>query len=196
MNFRTLLLAGFSIALVNSAFADITECDELAAHPSDPDKVVAGVSSSKVVTHIAIPACRTAVALEPEEARLHYQLGRALVYWAGANDVDIEEGARHVRRAAEMGHEQSEFVLGLLLRRQKGKQCEVEQWTRRAANQGLKSARITYVDEALSGFYENCRGVAEVDALAEYLRAAKPQISGYYEKLLWARLDRALQEKR
>jgi hypothetical protein len=47
-----------------------TECDRLAAHPSDPDKVSEGVASQDVKLDQAIAACRQAVAADPENARL------------------------------------------------------------------------------------------------------------------------------
>ena len=154
--------------LVAPAFAnngeggDVHDCDREVAHPSDPDKVVDGVGSGDVVTHRAIPACRAAVEAYPDVARFHYQLGRAIVYWAGANDGNMDEGLQHLEHAAEMKHEQSEFVLGLM-RRTLGNVCASEPLTKRAADQGLKSARITYVNATLAGDYDDC-GISASDA--------------------------------
>ena len=114
---------------------EIHACDLEVAHPSDPDHVGPGVGSGDVVTHRAIPACRAAIAEYPDEARFHYQLGRAIVYWAGANNGDYSEGIEHIRHAADMDYSQALFVLGLMLERD-GAVCEVEPLTRQAADQG------------------------------------------------------------
>ena len=49
-----------------------------------------------------------------------------------------------------MNYTQALFVLGLMYERD-GKVCEVEPLTRQAADQGLKSARLTYVDHVTAG---------------------------------------------
>ena len=94
--------------------ADLDPCDLAAGHPSDPDRVGSGVETQKVVTHVAIRVCRAAIEREPDNPRFHYQLGRALFYWAGANDGDGSEGVQHIETAAGMGYRQAQFVLGYL----------------------------------------------------------------------------------
>ena len=121
--------------------ADVSDCDREAAHPSDPDKVVEGRSSGEVVTHRAIPACRESVAQHPDVARFHYQLARAIVYWADANDGDYSEGMEHLETAAEMGYTQALFVVGLMYQRE-GRICEAVPVMKRAADQGLKSVIV------------------------------------------------------
>lgn len=183
--------------LAGPAFAgdDVDACDLAAAHPSDPDRVAPGVPTNQVVTHVAIPACRRAVAAQPEEGRFHYQLGRALVYWADANGADTAEGIAHLERAAERGHTQAQFVLGLM-RKRSGDACAVEPLYRRAANRGLKSARISYVDEYLSGTWRDCEVGASAQDMAAFLEAARDQVSGYYEGMLLGALQRELASAR
>jgi len=174
------------------AFAeDIHECDIQAAHPSDPDHRGPGRSSREVVLQDAIPACREAVASHPDQARFHYQLGRALTYWADANGEDASEGFRYVQQAAEMGHTQALFVLGLLHLRE-GEVCAAEPVTKKAADQGLKSARITYVNAMLAGDYGECGVSATYDEMVGYLDGATGQVNGYYENMLLTDLKRRL----
>ena len=166
------------------AAVDVHECDLQAAHPSDPDRVGSAKGSREVVTHLAIPACRQAVSEYPDEARFHYQLGRAIVYWAGANNADDSEGVASVEQASRMGHTQAQFVDGLLKARE-GRDCETEPLYRAAADKGLKSARITYVHYVLSGKYTDCNlKLADNSKLDEYLEGASGQVSGYYENML------------
>lgn len=180
------------LARAPSWAAEPDACDAAAAHPSDPDRVGAGVPTAQVVTHVAIPACRAAVEREPEEARFRYQLGRALVYWARANEASADEGVAHVRAAAERGYRQAEFVLGLLYA-ERGDRCAAEPWYKAAADQGLKSARLTYVDEAVAGRLADCGSGATRAELAAYLDGASSQVSGYYENMLVQALRRQLE---
>ena len=62
------------------AVAPVTECDRLAAHPSDPDRVAPGVAQPDVDLAKAIPACQAAVKAYPDSGRLNYQLARSLGY--------------------------------------------------------------------------------------------------------------------
>ena len=189
---RILVVALCALAL--PVYADsgaVHDCDREVAHPSDPDKVVEGVGSGEVVTHRAIPACRRAVAEFPDVARFHYQLGRAIVYWAGANDGNMDEGLEHLQHAADLKHEQAEFVLGLM-KRTLGNVCASEPLTKRAADQGLKSARITYVNATLAGDYDDCGVSASGAEMQAYLEGAVSQVSGYYENMLLTDLTRRL----
>lgn len=185
----------FLLMVSPAAFAaDVHECDRQAAHPSDPDRVGDGRSSSEVVTHRAIPACREAQSMYPDEARFHYQLGRAIVYWADANDGDYGEGMRHLETAAAMNYTQALFVVGLMYQRE-GRICDAMPGMRQAADQGLKSARITYVDHVLAGRFDDCESTAAIEEMSRWLDAAGEQVSGYYENMLLAGLKRQLMDR-
>ena len=183
------------LAAAGAAAEELHDCDIAAAHPSDPDRIGEGVVTANVVTHVAIPACRSAVERDPAEARFHYQLGRAIVYWAEANGASAEEGIASVKTAADMGYRQAQFVFGLLKARS-GDLCAAEPWYKAAADQGLKSARITYVDDAVAGRYRGCGASASEVELAEYLDGAQAQVTGYYENMLLAGLRRQLEARR
>ena len=170
---------------------DVDPCDLAAGHPSDPDRVGPGVATDDVVTHVAIPACRAAVEREPDNPRFHYQLGRAIFYWSGANAGDATEGIAEVRVAAAMGYRQAQFVSALLHKRA-GEYCEAEALNKAAADQGLKSARLTYVDDVTAGLYDRCGVSATLPEMFAYLDAAADQVSGYYEDMLLGSLRRQL----
>jgi hypothetical protein len=73
-------IAWMAIPSIVAAQNQVTECDRLAAHPSDPDKLTEGVATQDVKLDRAIAACQMAVAADPNNARLNYQLGRVLYY--------------------------------------------------------------------------------------------------------------------
>lgn len=184
----SLLLTGAPSGLSAQA---IDACDWEAAHPSDPDRVGPGRPSAEVDTARAISACRGAVDRAPEVARFHYQLGRALVYAADRSGGDWREGLPPLERAAELGHRQSLFVLALM-RKRAGDVCASAPLTRAAADAGLKSARITYVNDTLSGALDDCGPGPGPEVLRAWLDAARDQVSGYYENMLLDALGRQL----
>jgi len=55
----------------------IKRCDQLAAHPNDKNSNVAGVGWDVLDGKEAVDSCRLAVELNPGNARMHFQLGRA-----------------------------------------------------------------------------------------------------------------------
>ncbi len=170
---------------------NMTACDWEVAHPSDPDHVGPGRSSSEVDTVKAIAACRDALENSPGNPRFHYQLARALVYHAGRTQGSDDEGMQHLAKAAAAGYTQAMFVYGLMLD-QHGETCAIEPWTRKAADEGLKAARIAYVDYVLKGTWAACEISANFDEMKSYLEGASSQVSGYYEKMLLAAFQREL----
>lgn len=171
----------------------ITDCDREVAHPSDPNRVTDGKSGSEVFLQKAIPACRKAIESDSDNPRLHYQLGRALVYWADINQTDTSEGVKHVKIAAEKDYPQAMFVLGLLYKRDNDF-CAAEPWTKGAADLGLKSARISYVNDFLGDKYKGCTS-ASAKEMAVYLEAVSDQVNGYYENMLLGSLKREFEKR-
>lgn len=57
--------------------AIVTDCDRLAAHPSDPYRVAPAVVFDSIDPPTAITACDEAIKAHPNEARYLYQRGRA-----------------------------------------------------------------------------------------------------------------------
>jgi len=188
----TIFLAFLAASLPTAGAADIDPCDAAAGHPSDPGLVGPGVPTGEVATHVAIPACRAAVERDPDNPRFHYQLGRVIYYWAGANDGDAAEAVIHIQQAADMGYAQAQFVRGLL-HKYAGDHCASEPLVRAAADQGLKSAYLTYADDALAGRYGDCAEFATRDRLEGYLGQVSVQLSGYYQTMLLGALERQLE---
>lgn len=170
----------------------ITSCDWEAAHPSDPDRVGPGVSSSDVETARAIAACRQALLTNADNPRLQYQLARAIVYHAERHNTANEEGMRYLEQSARAGYTQAMFVYALMLT-SKERVCEAPLWMQRAAEAGLKAARIGYVEGATSGRWSSCELSLDVQQMASFLDGAEEQVSGYYENLLLSTLRSALQ---
>ena len=54
---------------------------------------------------------------------------------------------------------------------------------RRAAEAGLKSARLAYVDNAVGGRWSDCGVVLDAELMAGFLDGAADQVSGYYENM-------------
>lgn len=171
--------------------AGITECDRLAAHPSDPDKVVDGVSSGAVRgwNEAAIGACRQAVAAAPDTARLRYQLGRALFY-AGRH----AEGLEQLATAALATHRQAQFVLGLMYTDGVPEvlgadACQALALWQDAAARGHFAARVALGRDWARGSYRSCPEAPTAAQVDEWLAQARDATSDYYQRLLidWAR---------
>ena len=86
---------------------DVTECDRLASHGRDPGHVAPAISSSGMDKPAAIAACQRAVAADPDNPRLNYQLGRAYGY-SGRG----EEAMPYRLKALEADYPQSLLVIG------------------------------------------------------------------------------------
>jgi tetratricopeptide (TPR) repeat protein len=102
MKFSIGLLSGvIGLALLATpAKADtvITECDRLAAHPEDPQKVTPGINQKDIDYPKAIAACEQALVVNPNDPRARYQLARVLFY-TNQNERAVAE----MKRAADAG---------------------------------------------------------------------------------------------
>jgi TPR repeat protein len=128
------------------------ECDRLAANMTDPTRPaeVAPVDFEKIDPNQAIPACQQAVADQPNNARMTYQLGRALER-AGKETVAIEM----FEKAARNGHVKAMAALGRLYWKKKDA-VESIAWFRRAADAGFSEGLVQLGKAYAEGF-----GVAE-----------------------------------
>jgi len=168
-----------------------TECDRLAAHPSDPDRITDGVPSGAVRgwNQAAIDACRAAVKVDPANARLRYQLGRALFY-----SGQQSEAVGHLQLAAERRHRQAQFVLGLLYT--DGVPDALEQDVCRAlalwqdaAGRDHFAARVALGRDFARGIYGPCPNRPDVAQVDAWLASARSESRDYYQQLLidWSR---------
>jgi serine/threonine protein kinase len=149
--------------------AVLSECDRLAAHPFDMTRPagVFGIRLDQIDAAQAVPACRVALAILPNDARVAFQLGRA-VDKAG----DGDEAVRLYRKAAEGGSTAALNNLGLMLVRGVGiakDEAEAVRWYRKAADAGYAPGMNN-----LGIMYQTGSGVRkdEVEAVHWYRQAA------------------------
>ena len=90
-----------------SVFDLVTECDVLAAHPDDPERMATGVADDDIVPRLAILACEDAVADDDDEPRYVFQLGRATLAKG-----DKDAALKHFKDAAEAGYAAAYGYLG------------------------------------------------------------------------------------
>lgn len=180
----TLVAALSLFAALQSAPVVVTECDRLAAHPSDPDRVTAGVPESKVDTAAAIPACQTAVAADPANGRLNYQMARALGY-AGRG----KEAAPYREAAVAADYPQALFVVGYVhllgLNDAPKDACKAGELIRRSALKGRHAGLVGFPHWALQGAFTGCAVKQDKAEMQAFLEQAKPLSRGdYYQTLL------------
>lgn len=72
-----MLCAGAYGADSPSVFDLVTECDLLAAHPADPQRMADGIADDEIVPRLAIMACQTAIKRAPNDPRHQFHMGRA-----------------------------------------------------------------------------------------------------------------------
>jgi TPR repeat protein len=99
--------AGDETGLSGQSADIVKRCDKLGAHPSDPLKEASGVKDANLKADAVIEACRAALEVDPEPARLGYQLARGLVQTG-----EIEEGLEYLIASAEAGHGGAMSLLG------------------------------------------------------------------------------------
>lgn len=173
----------------------VTDCDRLAAHGEDPDRVAPGVAESKVDLPAAITACRADLAGDAANPRLQYQLGRALAY-SGA----ITEALPLLERSAASAYPQAQFVLAYLLLEGRLKapveRCRALGLLREAARQQRLAAQIGLAAWQLGGSFRQCADAPAAAELLGHLAAARAQKPAFYPSLLIEDLERQLRPPR
>jgi hypothetical protein len=142
----------------------------------------------------AIAACREAVASDPFNPRLNYQLARTLGY-AGRGAE-----AQPFRDAAVAGdYPQGLFVVGFVYLTGQGAPrdaCRAQPLIRRSALAGRFAGLVGYPTEVLAGTFDACPGFTpDAAELAGFVARAKahPDVSGdYFRGLLVRNLERQL----
>jgi TPR repeat protein len=183
---KSILLAGAVVlGLSGPALAadEITECDRLAAHGSDPERIAPAVSESGMDKAAAQSACEAAVAKDPTNRRLRYQLGRAYFY-----DGKFDKGMPHLELAAKAGSQQAQFVLGYIIDTGQGGMtkdpCRVEDLWVASARQGRFAAQVSYPHHVMRGLFKGCTQQATTEEMQAFLDGAKKQADDYYQRLL------------
>jgi tetratricopeptide (TPR) repeat protein len=137
-----------------------SECDELAAHPWDPQKIAKGRYWNQVPGERAVVACEAAIRGE-SNARNMFQYARAL-----AKVKRFDEAAQWYSKAASLGYAQAQYAFGDVYEFGEGVLLNYEaaqKWYQRAADQGYVHAtkRLTRLREA--GFANGRQQMASVD---------------------------------
>jgi tetratricopeptide (TPR) repeat protein len=161
---------------------EVTECDRLASHGRDPGHVAPPVSQSGMDKPAAIEACTAAVAADPENPRLNYQLGRAYGY-SGMGD----QAMPYRLKALEQDYPQSLFVIGylyLLGLTIDQDICKAQElWLRGAKYQRL-AALVALPRHTMQGDFDDCGVDIPVSDLRAYLERADELSSDYYVGML------------
>jgi hypothetical protein len=170
----------------------VTECDRLAAHPDDPDKVADGVAQDAVDLARAIPACQAAVAADPRNPRLNYQLARTLGY---ANRH--AEAAPNRAAAVQAGYPQALFVVGYIMtigwNGNTPDVCTGAELVRRSAMAGRKAGLLGFPHYVVNGIYAACPVKKDKAEMLTFLDRAKPMVRGFYEEMLLTNLTARVQ---
>jgi len=160
----------------------VTDCDRLASHGSDPERVSPGISQSDMRKAAAIAACLADTELQPENRRLRYLLGRAYFYSARPDDA-----MPHLIFAADAGHRQAQFVLGYIydggLQGVEQDRCKTEALWLRSARQGRFAALVSYPHHVVRGHFDDCDLGASADEMERFLETAKTMASDYYRRM-------------
>ena len=161
---------------------EVTECDRQAGHKLDPYKVVPGKSRPEIDLEAAIAACKAAVAKDPENPRLHYQLGRAYGYSGRGEDA-----MPHRMKAVEANYPQSLFVTGFLYMNGQTIEkdvCRGAELIRRSAQMGRLAGQVAFPRHALRGDFDDCDVPMDRDEMLGFLAAAEEQTREYLDTML------------
>jgi TPR repeat protein len=153
-----------------AAIVPETECDRLAADPTDPMKLasVKGVTYDELATAPALAACEKAVKDHSQEPRLMSQYSRSLY----KND-DLPAAYEWARKAADLGYSDAATTIGIMYETGKGAPqngAEAAIWYRKAADAGNPTA-MAY----LGALYDAGNGVGQdfTQAMDWYRRGAE-----------------------
>ncbi len=168
---------------VRADAAPAADCDRLAAHPDDPDRAAPGVAQADVDTAAAIAACTAAVAADPANGRLNYQLARALGY-AGRG----AEAGPYRAAAVAAEHRQALFVVGYLhllgLNGAPRDVCLAGDLIRRSALAGRQAGLIGFPHWALAGRFAGCAVPLDRAELRRFLDQALTAARGnFYQQV-------------
>lgn len=174
----------------------VIECDRLAAHPDDPERVSDGLRRPEMDLPAALTACTAAVAADPGNPRLNYQLARAHGY-SGQH----AEGQPFRDAALRAGYPQSLFVVGYI--RLTGwdgagtDPCYGGELIRRSAEAGRFAGLVGFPHYALSGAFETCTDYPVLDdaEMLGFLDAADAATTDFYRSALIVQLRARIEDR-
>ncbi|WP_400770666.1 toll/interleukin-1 receptor domain-containing protein [Methylosinus sporium] len=161
------------------------ECDALAASSDDPDKAAeaVGVELNRINAELAIKACSEAVAAQPRERRLVYQLGRSLMV-----GKRYSEALETLGKAAEAGSGAAENALGIMSLNGYGtpkNERRAAAFYRQAADKGMTSGMVNLARMHMLGIgveKDLPKALLYLEVAAKAGSAsAKRELAAYYE---------------
>lgn len=165
---------------------DVTECDRLASHPSDPEAVLdEGLTRETMDKPAAIEACLAALESDPDNPRLNYQLTRAYGY-SGLH----EQGDAYRAKAVTAGYPQALFVYGYIrIESWDGRPadpCYGGELVRRSAEAGRFAGLVGFPHYVQTGAFKGCETYPRIDTneIMGFLDEAEARASGYYQTVL------------
>lgn len=166
----------------------VTPCDQLAAHPSDPDKLTPGVTQPALLAagaDLAIAACQAAVAVDPNNPRLNYQLARSLGYSRQGNEAQVFRD-----KAVAGDYPQALFVVGYVYLTGQGAlkdACKAAPLIRRSAQADRFAGLVGYPHYVVTGAFSACpQAVIDKAELLGFLDRARShdENNDYYRGIL------------
>lgn len=173
----------------------ITQCDKLAAHFNDPERVTDGVSEKGMDKPAAISACLEAVKNDQDNPRLNYQLARAYAYSGLHEDSDS-----YRLKALHAGYPQSLFVIGYIsIISWDGRgadPCYGGELVRRSAVAGRFAGLVGFPHYVQMGVFDECSAypVIDQDEIAGFLDKAKNETDDYYHLILIENLKKNMSQ--
>ena len=171
----------------------VTQCDLLAAHSDDHERVSSGISEKDMDKPAAILACLNAVKKDDENPRLNYQLARAYAY-SGLH----EESDQYQFKALNAGYPQSLFVTGYIRLEgwdgRKADPCYGGELIRRSAVAGRFSGLVGFPHYVQTGRFDSCKEypLIKEDEISGFLDKAENETSDYYHLILIENLKAGL----
>ncbi len=169
----------------------VTRCDQLAAHPDDPDRVAPGLERPAMNLDRAIKACAAALKKDPNHPRLNYQMARVNGY-AGQHAA----GEPFRVKAVVAGYPQALFVVGFIqVTGWSGNPkdvCGGAELVRRSGLSGRLAGQVGFPHWVLNGAFKGCPVRQDKAEMAAMLAAAKPQARDFYERILIENLEAQL----
>jgi tetratricopeptide (TPR) repeat protein len=172
-----------------------TECDRMASHPEDPNRVSEGRERPEIDLPKAIEICRAAVAADPRNPRLNYLLGRVLGYSGRGSEALANRQA-----AVDADYPQALFVIGYItvfgFNQQPKDVCKGAELIRRSAFQGRMAGQLGFPSYVVAGLFDACPVRKDATEMLGFIDAAKKQMKGdYYQQLLAERLEAELRRR-
>lgn len=185
------LIFGIGVAstlAANQAPEAPTLCDELAANPSDPDRVAKGVGFEEIDPVAALAACKDAIDKWSNSPRFLYQLGRA-----HDRSDEMSDAIKRYEDAAALEYPYALYVLGYVYEDGDGATPDIDKaigWYVKGAEAGVLNAYtrlIAIYGEEASVRYDEAEAVHWLSRGAE---TGNPAMQYYYGKLLGAGSER------